>query len=92
MSKVTDPTREDMLSAIKEALPGVDDFDQEAGLYWYANDNHGGQWSNLYSALSVSPYTPGMRETRPRGAARDVYDHLAWLYRGGPKPVQAGEA
>lgn len=91
MPRAQDPTREDMLAAIKEAFSDVDDFDQEAGLYWYANDNHGGQSSNLYSALSVSDYCPGMLERGPRGAAKQVYQHLAWLYRGAPRPVQAGE-
>lgn len=56
-----DPTRGDMIKALMAEYPLSDDFcefDLEAAIYWFANDYHGGQWSNLYSALSTSPYRP----------------------------------
>jgi len=37
----------------------VEDFDMEAAIYWYANDYHGGQASDLYSILSTSEFKPG---------------------------------
>ena len=33
--------------------------DAEIAIYWFAGDYHGGQWSELYSILSTSPYRPG---------------------------------
>ena len=53
---LTDPTRDEMLTA----LAGADEFEVEAAIYWFAADWHGGQSSNLYSALSTSRYRPGM--------------------------------
>ena len=58
-----DPTRDEML-AFLASQPGADDelereFDTEAAIYWFAYDYHGGQSSNLYSALSSSEYHPG---------------------------------
>jgi hypothetical protein len=34
-------------------------FDIEEAAYYLAAHWHGGQWSNLYSALSCSPFKPG---------------------------------
>jgi hypothetical protein len=34
------------------------DFDVEAAIYWYVNDFHTGQWSELYSILSTSDFKP----------------------------------
>jgi len=34
------------------------EFDIAAAIYWFASDYHGGQNSNLYSALSTSDYRP----------------------------------
>lgn len=39
------------------------DGDAEAAIWFYASDWHGGQDSNLYSALSCSPYSPGYFST-----------------------------
>lgn len=48
-------------SAVNGSLPkGFElDGDAEAAIYFYASDYHGGAGSNLYSALSSSPYCPG---------------------------------
>ena len=69
---LSDPTRDEMLTA----LAGADEFDIEAAIYWFANDWHGGQWSNLYSALSTSPYRPGLSESGCPDEALDSYDTL----------------
>lgn len=56
-----DPTKQEMVAFLKKTPEGkeADDFDIEAAIYWYANDYHGGQASNLYSALSTSKMKPG---------------------------------
>ncbi len=35
------------------------EHDAEAAIYWFANDWHSGQTSELYSILSTSPFRPG---------------------------------
>ena len=69
---LSDPTRDEMLTA----LAGADEFDIEAAIYWFANDWHGGQWSNLCSALSTSPYRPALSESGCPEEALDCYDTL----------------
>jgi hypothetical protein len=71
---LSDPTRDEMLTALAGA--GADEFDIEAAIYWFAADWHGGQWSNLYSALSTSPYRPGLSENGCPEMAFDCHDLL----------------
>jgi hypothetical protein len=53
-------------------------FDAACGLYWYAADHHGGQWSDLYALLSRSQYHPSPMEHGPRDdASMAVYQLLA---------------
>jgi len=56
-----DPTHEEMYSFLETQACGSEDirFDIEEAIYWFANDYHGGQWSNLYSVLCQSQYHPG---------------------------------
>lgn len=58
-----DPTREEMLSFLKEGVckldPEIEEFDIEEAIYWFANDWHSGQYSNLYEVLCTSKYKPG---------------------------------
>jgi len=64
-----DPTRGEMMERLAKTFAGSlddtygGDFDIEAAIYWFANDYHSGQTSNLYSALSMSNYKPGLMET-----------------------------
>lgn len=62
-----DPTRADLLAFLAPLAFSyeADDFDTECAAYWYAADFHGGLFSNLYSALSVSPFRPGMLDSAP---------------------------
>lgn len=63
-----DPTRAELLERIFATFSvslessysdyADNDFDVESALYWFANDYHAGQWSNLYSVLSTSEYKP----------------------------------
>lgn len=56
-----DPTITEMREALAPLAAWLDasDFDVEGAIYWFANDYHSGQWSNLYSALSTSGFHPG---------------------------------
>ena len=61
-----DPSREEMIEHIRKVYGReADEFDMEEAIYWFANDYHGGQSSNLYSALSTSEYRPGRMSSGP---------------------------
>jgi hypothetical protein len=71
-----DPTIEEMRQALTDNVPEADEFDREQAIYWFANDYHSGQWSELYSALCASPYKPGAIERGPDGLGEDCYQAL----------------
>jgi hypothetical protein len=60
-SAMKDPTREELEAFLRQLAPPLeaDEFDVQEAIYWFANDWHGGQGSNLYSVLSTSEYSPG---------------------------------
>ena len=70
-----DPTRNELINhlvqiyedAMGEPYEDAEDafFIVERAAYWLAADYHGGMNSNLYEALSVSPYSPGLVERGP---------------------------
>jgi len=73
----SDPDREEMLSFLKSQFgkeAGFED-DAEVAIYWFANHHHGGQWSNLYSVLSTSPFSPGPIS---RGPEKDSMEELMY--------------
>ena len=80
-----DPTREELIEAAERFAAELTDepnpFDIEGAAYWIAANYHDGQWSNLYAALSRSPFMPGPLCDGPDdGDERDIYDALeAWL-------------
>ncbi len=77
-----DPTREEMLEFLN-ACPFADEqdeFDREEAIYWFASNYHGGQSSNLYSALSTSPYNPGPIARGPSDLF--LYDELRAAFAG----------
>jgi hypothetical protein len=57
--KTSDPTVSEMRAFLRQIDCEADEFDVEGAIYWFSSDWHGGQWSNLYSALSTSDYRPG---------------------------------
>ena len=67
----------------------ANDFDIAAAIYWFANDYHGGQSSNLYSALSTSDYRPGPMHKSIKDdeneTATQMYQELVNEF-GGNKP------
>lgn len=75
-----DPTREELREALSNWCDDADPdlFEVEEAIYWFANDYHGGQWSNLYQVLCNSPYSPGplMSTERLEDLSRNLYDEL----------------
>jgi hypothetical protein len=57
--KTDDPTANEMRTYLRQLDSDADKFDVEGAIYWFSSDWHGGQASNLYSALSTSEYRPG---------------------------------
>jgi hypothetical protein len=51
------------------------EFEIECAAYWISADYHTGQTSELYSALSTSPYSPGALESGPEpgSIAEELY-------------------
>ena len=78
-----DPTHDEMLKTLEpfgeeptELSDGSECFaDCEVAIYWFANDWHGGQWTNLYSALSTSIYKPS-----PFGTLDGEGEQVAMMY------------
>jgi hypothetical protein len=67
----------------KEFGSDADDFDIEAAIYWYANDNHEGQASDLYSILSTSKFHPSPLHNSAKDEgelAGDMYKALTKKY------------
>lgn len=54
-----DPTASEMREFLHGQFDDLNIFDREEAIYWFAYAWHGGQGSNLYSALSTSDYSPG---------------------------------
>lgn len=93
-----DPTLEEMYTALELQMPGgpnvseetvqawrVDHYSEFAAIYWYANLNHSGQASNLYSVLSTSPYTPGNMMQGPESEGElcvEAYNKLVDAFGG----------
>lgn len=50
----------------------------EIAIYWFANDFHKGQFSDLYKILSTSPYKPGpmMKLEKEDEIIRMMYEDL----------------
>ena len=70
-----DPTHEEMTEFLATQTCGEDMRDDiEIAIYWFAMYWHSGQSSNLYSALSTSPYHPGM-DGRLEGES-DTVQHM----------------
>jgi len=66
--KNQDPTREEMITFLQQQFGREDGFEEDAevAMYWFANFNHSGQWSNLYSILSTSQFRPGPMSSGPQ--------------------------
>jgi hypothetical protein len=75
-----DPTIEDMREFLNGQFSKLVDiesaeweFDREEAIYWFSYCWHSGQWSNLYSALSVSEFRPSPLANGPeRGTLSEI--------------------
>jgi hypothetical protein len=77
-----DPTAQAMRKFLR-ADPYVREFEDptfaiEEAIYWFANDYHGGQASDLYAALCASEYSPGPIAQGPSDPF--MYDMLVEAY------------
>ena len=72
---ICDPDHDEMLAFLATQTCGeeLDPFDAESAIYWFSNDYHGGQASNLYSALSTSEYRPGPIANGPEPDSFESY-------------------
>lgn len=85
-----DPSREEMIEHIRKVYGReADEFDMEEAIYWFANDYHGGQSSNLYSALSTSEYRPGRMSNGPEEGSMGemIYADLVDTFSPKKNPV-----
>lgn len=55
------PVKQDMMEYLGSIYGSEEEWRNEAevAIYYFARDYHSGQWSELYSILSTSPYSPG---------------------------------
>jgi len=86
-----DPSREEMIEHIRKVYGrDADEFDIEEAIYWFATDYHGGQSSNLYSALSTSEYRPGRMSNGPEEGSMGemIYADLVDTFSPKKNPVK----
>ena len=86
-----DPSRDEMIEHIRKVYGReADEFDIEEAIYWFATDYHGGQSSNLYSALSTSEYRPGRMSSGPEEGSMGemIYSELADTFSPKKNPVR----
>ena len=91
-----DPTADEMRAFLRDrwkpfssdvdrfdGIMAGESFDIEEAIYWFAYAYaYGGQWTNLYSALSTSEYHPGRlaTECEPDTIAADMLADLIEEY------------
>ena len=83
-----DPTKTEMMRFLKRRYRSlVDGFENEAevAIWWFANYHYGGQGTNLYEVLSISPYKPGpYSKLEDEGeVVQMMYNDLVAEYAGG---------
>jgi len=83
--KSQDPDRQELLDYIRSVYGDEPDaFDIEEAIYWFAANYHGGQWSNLYSVLSTSEFSPGRMSDGPESGSMSemIYESLESEFGG----------
>lgn len=79
-----DPTREEIEEFIvtHPYYNEMSQFDIEEAIYWFANDYHSGQSSNLYEVLSMSEFSPGpiAKAENMSDMAKIIYSDLKWIF------------
>ena len=60
-----DPTLEEMKAALERHTTSPYDIAIAEAIYWFSQDYHGGQSSNLYAASCSCGFKPGHLASRP---------------------------
>ena len=91
-NKHSDPTKEEMIEFLRESYGKEEGFQDSAeiAIYWFANHYHSGQWSNLYSVLSTSPFRPGRSSNGPELGSMEemMYHSLVQEYETGTEDTR----
>ena len=99
-SHTDDPTIDEMRTFLKKEFGGLVDKeslenDGTAAMHWFANDYHGGQWTELYKVFSLG-FKPGPSHNSVKDegeVASDMYDALKKEYAGKSIPEKySGES
>ena len=82
----TDPTIQEMREFLYTICPKLTDvffqgsdglnFDVEASIWWFSNNYHSGQFSNLYKALCQSEFKPSPLHNSIKDEQSDVAEML----------------
>ncbi len=87
LENIQDPSKDEMFNYLRQMYGNEEGFrdDAEVAIYWFANFYHGGQSSNLYSALSTSRFSPGQmaKGPEPRSSEEMMYEDLVLKYAPG---------
>lgn len=70
---------QEMRDELKGQFPISDYFEREEALYWFANQYHSGQWSDLYSILCMCEFNPGRLDTY-ESLDQSIKDMVNYLY------------
>lgn len=78
-----DPSYKEMVEHLSSYDKALDEVTIAAAIYHFAASHHGGQSSNLYEALSNSPYKPGAAGSKMlEGEVLEAYNELARAFFG----------
>lgn len=90
-----DLTKNEIVNFLRKKFNGLGtenlEFDIETAIYWFANQYHGGQNSNLYSVLSTSQFKPSPLhngiEDEESEVATEMYNALVSNYGGSNEEI-----
>ena len=87
LENIQDPSKDEMFEYLRQMYGNEEGFrdDAEVAIYWFANFFHGGQSSNLYSALSTSRFSPGpvAKGPEPQSSEEMMYEDLVLKFAPG---------
>lgn len=75
-----DPTHDEMVEFLSAHNPDADPFDIAVAIYSFAAAYHGGQFTNLYRAITQCGFKPGPFWTRGYGESQRLMAALERRY------------
>lgn len=92
--RIQDPTHDEMYDYLFSQYGNEGKDEIEIAIYYFSEHFHSGQGSNLYSALSTSPYRPGpnSRMESEGEMVKMMYDDLDDKFAGGLGKKHMGES